>query len=207
MLALKPAPVQVAWINYVQTTGLTAIDYAVIHSEGMGVPGERLICSLRQVWTLGPIMAPFRPDLRAEPTPAPALKNGYITFGSFNNPAKLSDQTVAGWARVLLARRPGSKLLLKYAYFADPILQNATCARFAAHGIDPARLEFRGHTTGADYLKEFGDVDLALDPSPCPGGTTTSDAIAAGVPVLTLRGDDFYARIGLAVSSVPLGLP
>ncbi len=203
VLTLKPAPVQVAWINYVQTTGLTAIDY-VIHCEGMEAPATAGLF-VETVWTLGPIMAPFRADVRADPTPAPALRNGYVTFASFNNPAKLSDQTIAGWARVLLAR-PRSKLLLKYAYFADPVLQNATCARFAAHGVDPERLEFRGHTTGPDYLREFGDVDLALDPSPCPGGTTTSDAIAAGVPVLTLRGGDFYARIGLA-SLVPLGLP
>ena len=203
VLALKPAPVQVAWINYVQTTGLSAIDY-VIHCEGMDAPGTAGLF-VEKIWTLGPIMAPFRPDVRAELTPAPALRNGYVTFASFNNPAKLSEQTLAGWARVLLAR-PGSRLMLKYAYFTDPVLQEATCARFAAHGIEPERLEFHGHTVGPDYLKAFGDVDLALDPSPCPGGTTTSDAIAAGVPVLTLRGGDFYARIGLACLE-PLGLP
>lgn len=202
VFALKPAPVQVAWMNYVQSTGLSTIDY-VIHSEGMDVPGTAELFT-EKIWTLGQIVAPFRPSLRADPTPAPMLANGYVTFGSFNNPAKLSDQTIAGWARVLHAR-PGSKLILKYSFFADPVLQNATCARFAAHGVDPARLEFRGHTVGLDYLREYGDIDLALDPSPCPGGTTTSDALACGVPVLTLKGDNFYSRIGLPCLR-PLGL-
>ena len=67
------------------------------------------------------------------------------------------------------------------------------------------RSAFRGHSAGPDYLREFGDIDLALDPSPCPGGTTSSDAIANGVPVLTLRGRDFYSCIGI-VCVEPLGL-
>ena len=192
MFALKPAPVQVSWMNYVQTTGMTAMDY-VIHCESIDQPGKQALFT-EKVWMLGTVHSPFRPHVRMEPTPTPALRNGYITFGSFNNPCKLSDQTIQGWAGVLKAS-PGSKLILKYGYFADPILQNATCARFAAFGADPDRIEFRGHT--ADYLREYGDVDLALDPSPCPGGTTTWDALACGVPVLSLRGGDFYARIGL----------
>jgi predicted O-linked N-acetylglucosamine transferase (SPINDLY family) len=96
-------------------------------------------------------------------------------------------------------------LVLKYRYFVDPVLQRATCARFAAHGVRPEQIEFRGHSTGADYLLEFQDIDLALDPSPCPGGTTSCDAIANGVPLLTLRGDDFYSRIGVPVLE-PCGL-
>ncbi|MGH6956862.1 MAG: hypothetical protein ACREEW_09395 [Caulobacteraceae bacterium] len=191
MFALKPAPVQVSWMNYVQTTGMEAMDY-VIHCPSIDQPNKQALFT-ETVWPLKAVHPPFRPVVRMDATPTPALRNGYVTFGSFNNPCKLSDQTVKGWAAVLNAN-PGSKLILKYGYFADPILQNATCARFAAFGADPDRLEFRGHTT--DYLREYGDVDLALDPSPCPGGTTTWDALACGVPVLSLRGDDFYARIG-----------
>ena len=201
VFAFKPAPVQTAWINYVQSTGLKTMDY-VIHAECMDVPGTEALFT-ETPWRL-PIMAPFRPDARPEPTPTPATARGHVTFGCFNHPAKLSDQTVAAWARILNGA-PTSRLVLKYGYFVDPVLQNATCARFAAHGVDPSRIDFRGHSAGPDYLREFGDIDLALDPSPCPGGTTSSDAIANGVPVLTLRGPDFYSCIGI-VCVEPLGL-
>ena len=135
----------------------------------------------------------------------PARNKGYVTFGSFNHPAKLSDQTVAAWARVLKAA-PASRLKLKYSCYGDPVLQAETSARFLAHGIGAARLEYEGHTTGDAYEQAFAAIDIALDPSPCPGGTTTMDALSRGVPVLTLRGDDFYARLGVQ-GPVGLGLP
>lgn len=204
VFARKPAPVQVAWVNFVQTTGLDAMDY-VLHCDSMDTPGTDALFT-ETIWRTGLIMAPFRPAAdRPPPAPTPALSKGRITFGSFNNPVKLSDATVAGWARILNGR-PGSTLLLKYGPYADPVLQRAVRARFAAHGVAAERLEFQGHSQGADYLRAFQDIDLALDPSPCPGGTTTCDALANGVPVLTLKGDDFYARIGLN-AVLACGLP
>jgi len=203
VFALKPAPVQVAWINFIQTTGLEAMDY-VLHADGMQMPDIEAYFT-EQVWNIGPIMAPYRPAAeRLDPAPTPALANGHVTFGSFNNPAKLSEETVRAWAAILKAR-PGDRLVLKYSYYLDPVLQRVTQARFAGYGADPAQIEFRGHSTGVDYLREFGDIDLALDPSPCPGGTTTCDALSNGVPVLTLRGADFYSRIGLP-GVLPCGL-
>jgi len=200
----RPAPVQVAWINFVQTTGLETMDY-VLHADSMAVE-ETAQYFTEQIWPIGPIVTPCRlsPD-RQPPSPTPALKNGYVTFGSFNNPAKISEVTVQAWSRILCAR-PGDRLVLKYGYYADPVLQRATRARFAAYGVDPEQLEFRGHTTGADYWREFADIDLALDPSPCPGGTTSCDALASGVPVLTQWGYDFFSRIGVPVV-LPCGLP
>lgn len=199
----RPAPVQVAWINFVQTTGLETMDY-VLHADSMDAPGTA-DHFVEQVWRMGEIMVPYRPAAdRPEPVPTPALRNGYVTFGSFNNPAKLSEPTVQAWARILKAR-PADRLVLKYSYYLDPVLQRVTRARFAAYGVAPDQLEFRGHSTGPDYLREFADIDLALDPSPCPGGTTTCDALANGVPVLTLRGEDFFSRIGLP-ALLPCGL-
>jgi protein O-GlcNAc transferase len=204
VFARRPAPVQLAWVNFVQTTGLTAIDY-VLHCDSMAAPGDAALFT-ETIWRTGEIIAPYRPaDDRPEPTPTPALASGAITFGSFNNPMKLSDATVAAWAAILLGR-PGSTLVLKYGPYADPVLQRAVQARFAAHGVDAAQLQFRGHSSGPDYLREFQDIDLALDPSPCPGGTTTCDALANGVPVLTLAGPDFYSRIGLN-AALACGLP
>src|SRR5207253_7492363 len=113
---------------------------------------------------------PSRPAAgRLDPTPTPALKNGYVTFGSFNNPAKLDEMTVAAWA-IILSARPNDRLVLKYGYFDDPVLRRVTQARFAAYGARPEQIEFRGHSTGADYLREFQDIDLAVDPSPAIGG-------------------------------------
>jgi predicted O-linked N-acetylglucosamine transferase (SPINDLY family) len=203
MFTLRPAPVQIGWINFMQTTGLTCMDY-VMHADSMEVPGTEAYFT-EEIWRTGPIMAPYRPPAdRSDPVPTPALRNGYVTFGSFNNPAKLNDATVAAWAAILRAR-PSAKLVLKYALFLDPVLQRATRARFAGFGADPAQLEFRGHSTGPDYTREFQDIDLALDPSPVPGGTTTVDAIANGVPVLVLKGEDFYARTPLPLL-LPCGL-
>jgi protein O-GlcNAc transferase len=200
----RPAPVQVAWINFVQTTGLACMDY-VLHADSMNVPGTEQYFS-ETIWHVGPIVAPSRPAAeRPDPVATPAIKNGHVTFGSFNNPAKLSEVTVAAWARILRARA-GDRLVLKYGYYVDMVLQRVTQARFAAHGVRPEQLVFSGHSTGLDYWRSFQDIDLALDPSPCPGGTTTCDALANGVPVLTQWGDDFYARIGVPVV-LPCGLP
>jgi predicted O-linked N-acetylglucosamine transferase (SPINDLY family) len=203
LFAYRPAPIQAAWINFVQTTGLTCMDY-ILHADSMTAPGTEAYFT-EEIWRIGPIVAPSRPAAgRLDPVPTPALKNGYVTFGSFNNPAKLSELTIAAWS-LILRERPRDRLVLKYGPFKDPVLQRVTQARFAAYGARPEQLEFRGHTSGADYLREFQDIDLALDPTPCPGGTTSCDALANGVPVLTLKGDDFYARIGLPVL-LPCGL-
>jgi predicted O-linked N-acetylglucosamine transferase (SPINDLY family) len=202
--AYRPAPVQVAWINFVQTTGLACMDY-VLHCDGMAVPGTEAFFT-EEIWSLGELMSPSRPAAdRPDPSPTPALKNGYVTFGSFNNPAKLDEMTVAAWALILRAR-PADKLVLKYSYFIDPVLQRATRARFAAYGAQPEQLEFRGHSKGLEYLREFQDIDLALDPSPCVGGTTTHDALSNGVPVLAHLGDNYYAR-GAPCTVLPLGIP
>ncbi|MDQ0462675.1 putative O-linked N-acetylglucosamine transferase (SPINDLY family) [Caulobacter ginsengisoli] len=204
MFAHRAAPVQAAWINFVQTTGLTRMDY-VLHCDSAAAPGTAELFT-EQVWHTGEVFIPYRPpEGRPPPHPTPALASGVVTFGSFNHPVKLSDATVAAWARILKGH-PNGRLLLKYRYFIDPVLQRATQARFAAHGVVPERIVFAGHTTGPDYLNAFAAVDLALDPSPAPGGTTTCDALANGVPVLTLRGPDFYSRIGVC-AALGVGLP
>ena len=197
VFARKAAPTQVAWINFVQTTGLERMDY-VLHADSMAAPGTAELF-VEQVVSMGDVVIPYRPHTERPPaSPTPALARGQITFGSYNHPVKLSDATVAAWSRILKGR-PDARLVLKYRYFIDPVLQAATRARFLAAGVAPARIEFRGQSDGADYLASFAEIDLALDPSPCPGGTTTCDAVANGVPVLTLAGSDFYSRIGVLV--------
>ena len=204
VFARRAAPVQAAWINFVQTTGLARMDY-VLHADSMAAPGTAALFT-ETVVSMGEIIIPYRPHAGRPPTPpAPALSRGTITFGSFNHPAKLSDATVLAWSRILKGR-PGSRLVLKYRYFIDPVLQAVTRARFAAEQVAAERIEFRGQSDGPDYLAAFAEIDLALDPSPCPGGTTTADALANGVPVLTLAGPDFYSRIGIQ-GVMAAGLP
>jgi predicted O-linked N-acetylglucosamine transferase (SPINDLY family) len=203
VFTLRPAPIQIAWINFMQTTGLDCMDY-VLHADSMEVPGDERYFT-EEIWRTGEIMAPYRPSAERLPSvPTPALKNGHVSFGSFNNPTKLNDATVAAWAAILRAM-PTAKLVLKYGYYDDPVLRRVMQARFTGYGANPDQLEFRGHSTGADYTREFQDIDLALDPSPAPGGTTTVDAIANGVPVLVLKGDDFYSRTPLPLL-LPCGL-
>ena len=200
----RAAPVQVSWMNYLQTTGIERMDY-VMHTDSMAADGTDVLFT-EQVRRTGVVLNPFRPDAAAlAPVPTPALASGQMTFGSFNHPCKLSDATVAAWARIVTGT-PGSKLVLKYRYFVDPVLQRVTLARFAGHGVATSRIEFRGHTTGEAYRSEFNDIDLALDPSPAPGGTTTLEALSNGVPVITLKGDTFYTRIGLC-ALLGCGLP
>lgn len=204
IFARRAAPVQIAWINFVQTTGLPQMDY-VLHSDSMNAPGTDELFT-ETVWRMGDITIPYRPSqTRLPPTPPPALANGRVTFSCFNNPAKISGQTVSAWARILKAC-PSSVLLLKYNYFTDPTVQRAFRARFNAYGVEGERILFEPHSKAEEYVQSFARVDLALDPSPCPGGTTTCDALANGVPVLTLAGDNFYSRIGIqgvAVSGLP----
>jgi len=197
VFAYKPAPVQAAWINFFQTTGLPQMDY-VFHAASDDPPDTVGLFS-EQIWPLGPVFTPFRPAAgRLPPAPTPARATDLVTFGSFNHPAKLSPEALSTWGD-LLRNKPDSRLFLKYRYFVDPVLQRATQSRFAARGVAPERLVFAGHSTGEDYFKAFQDVDLMLDSWPAPGSTTTLEALSNGVPVLAMVGEapntgGFYAR-------------
>ena len=202
MFGLKPAPIQVSWMNYVQTTGMPAMDY-VLHPDGFIVPGAQAHM-VETIWPIGPVMSPFRPDPRPDPSPTPAKAAGFVTFASYNHPIRLNDQTLEAWARILL-RTPGSRLILRYRSSVDEVLQNVTLMRFAARGVAPDRIQFHGQIAQPDYYRSYAEIDIALDPAPCPGGTTSMDAVANGVPVLTFAGQDYYSRTGI-VAVGPLGL-
>ena len=202
VFARRAAPVQASWMNYVQTTGLEEMDY-LLHPDCLDVPGAQDQCT-ETLWHIGPEMGPFRPDERPAPTPTPARANGFVSFGSYTNPVRLSEETFDGWSR-LLHRVPASRLVLRYGYYADEVLQNSVLMRFAARGVEVERIQFRGHAGQPEYYRSYAEIDLALDPAPCPAGTTSLDALANGVPVLTLAGGDYYSRIGVA-NTGPMGL-
>jgi predicted O-linked N-acetylglucosamine transferase (SPINDLY family) len=191
--ALKPAPVQAALYD-LTTTGMTAVDAWItdrwLHPPGSG---ERFAERLVAVPSLYNHIAPSpSPPL----APLPSVARGVVTFGSFNNLAKMTPEVVALWSRVL-AGVPGSRLLLKYLNrYAAPEVAELVRARFAAHGIGAERLELRsGRLPRAAQLALLNEVDIALDPFPFTGCTTTFEALWMGVPVVTLEGSRFLSRM------------
>ena len=203
--ALKPAPVQVALYD-LTTTGMAAVD-AWITDPLIHPPGET---TERFVETL--VRVPCLVN-HAAPSPSPPLMrppsagSGRVTFGSFNNPAKVTDRVIALWAEVLDAV-PGSRLLLKYlSRYGSPEMARLIGDRFAAHGIGPDRLELRsGRLPRMAQLALLNEVDIALDPFPFNGCTTTFEALWMGVPVVTLEGSRFLGRMsGSFLRHVGLG--
>ncbi|HEY2134649.1 MAG TPA: tetratricopeptide repeat protein [Xanthobacteraceae bacterium] len=195
----KPAPVQVTWLGYPATTGLESIDYritdAVADPPGAagGLHTERLI-------RLPNGFLCYRPFDHAGPVaPLPARTAGHVTFGSFNNFAKLSPRTIASWAEVM-RRVPDARLLLKATQFKDAVSRERARAAFAAAGIAGERIEILPPMPdAAEHLALYGRVDIALDPLTYNGTTTTCEALWMGVPVVTMRGDRHASRVGASI--------
>jgi predicted O-linked N-acetylglucosamine transferase (SPINDLY family) len=204
VFARKPAPVQLSWLGFWGTTGLSAIDY--ILSDATTIPaGEEALYS-ETVFRL-PVnrFCYHAPHFAPAPAPPPCLAGGPVTFGSFNDTRKLSGDVIQLWARIL-HETPGTRLLLKSSPLADPALRRTSLAAFADHGVTAERLILRASTPHPDMLAEYADVDIALDPFPFSGGMTSCEALWMGVPVVTLPGRRAVSRQTLGFLQV-LGLP
>jgi protein O-GlcNAc transferase len=198
VFARRPAPVQVTFNGYVNTTGLASMDYRItdLCHDPPGTSdhfySERLFRLPRSCWCFA-----GRGDAGA-PGPLPALRNGFVTFACFNKIAKLSDSAVRVFARVMDAV-PGSRLV---AVAIGGSHNGAAVRRLEALGIPADRLRVLGRApTPADYLRRFRDVDISLDTFPFNGITTTCDSLWAGVPVVSLEGRTFVSRAGLGILS------
>lgn len=202
--AWKPAPIQVTWLGYFATTGLSAMDYLI--ADPWTLPeGEEPFFS-ETIWRLPETRLCFTaPRERVAVSALPAEVNGYITFGCFNHLTKVNNQVIALWARILEAV-PGSRLFLKATQLREPETRRSLLARFAMCGISSERLILEGATPRAEYLAAYHRVDIALDPFPYTGGTTTAETLWMGVPVLTLAGAHFLARQGVGLL-MNAGLP
>ena len=183
----RPAPVQASWLGYPGTTGLSSIDYLVMDAISAPPDAER--------WCVEALARlPYGRFSYMPPSYAPAVvepasrRGGPLTFGSFNNVAKLGPEVVQLWAKVLAAS-PGSRLVLKWKSLGDAATRERVAGAFAAAGLAPERLELRGRSPHAQMLAEYGDIDIALDPFPFSGGLTSCEALWMGVPVVTLPGD------------------
>ncbi len=202
VFAMRAAPVQASFLGYPHSTGMSRIDWLIgdatvsptdqahLFSEGIAQLPDSVFC-----W------APVDDYPLPPPRPAAAA----LVFGSFNNAMKLSPRTIALWSSVLQAL-PDSRLLLKAPSLRDPAVQARFIDLFERHGVARERLMLRGPSALAEMMQEYGEVDIALDPAPYNGGTTTLQALWMGVPVLTLAGDNFVSRMGASFMTA-LGRP
>ena len=199
VFARKPAPVQVTWLGYPNTTGLAAMDYRLTDRfadpEGMT---ERY--HTETLLRLPESFSCYRPpDAAPEVGALPSGEGGSVTFGSLNNRSKIGPEVIALWARVLHGV-PGSRLMLKGKGYDDESVQQALRDAFRIHGIDEERLRLHGgYDTHAKHLRRYREIDIALDPFPYNGTTTTCDALWMGVPVVTLAGTTHVARVGVSL--------
>jgi protein O-GlcNAc transferase len=198
VFARKPAPVQISYIGYPNTTGLTAMDYRISDGE-MDPRGladsmyvEKLLRMPHSQWCYRP------PAGTPAVNPLPALQRGVITFGSLHTFAKLNRKVISLWAQVL-TRLADSKLLIAGAPAGDA--RGRLYGQFAAHGIDSSRIELVGKLNFDDYLRLYHRIDIGLDAYPYTGGTTTCESLWMGVPVVTLAGKYGVARAGASLLS------
>jgi predicted O-linked N-acetylglucosamine transferase (SPINDLY family) len=202
LFALKPAPVQMLTQGYLDTSGLSAMDYFV--TDRWVVPPEDEGSFSENILRLPNAHFCFAPTGLDIPVTARAAGEP-LTLGSFNNWNKVSGETLALWARVM-AEIPDCRLFLKSGRFDDPVLRAEAIGQLAAHGVSESRLIVEGFTTREDLLAAYNRVDIGLDPFPYNGCTTTIEALWMGVPVVALRGKRSVARASEAILTV-VGAP
>ncbi|GAB4404718.1 MAG: tetratricopeptide repeat protein [Rhodoferax sp.] len=200
IMAQRPAPVQISWLGYPATTGLTAIDYKFT-DEVTDPPGADAQYSER-LYRMQTLFCCYRPHIRNplwryQPAflvqPTPALKNGYVTFGSCNNLGKLTDEVLTLWGE-LIRSNPTHRLLIEGKNFDDPEFAQDFSSRCQRLGIPAERLKLVALDYKNQYLT-YHQIDIALDPFPLTGGTTSFDLLWMGVPLVSMRGRDFKGRL------------
>ncbi len=204
VFAHRPAPVMVSWLGYFATTGLDCMD-AVLLDHWHAPQGmehlfvERIIRLPAGRFCYQPVS--FAPELST----LPCLSKGPVTFGSFNNTAKYNNEVFILWAKILKAV-PDSRLVLKWRTFQDDALRESVLAFFERQCIDPGRIELRGPSFHVEVLKQYADIDIALDSFPFNGGLTSCEALWMGVPIVTWPQSRVVGRQTFAFLSA-IGLP
>jgi predicted O-linked N-acetylglucosamine transferase (SPINDLY family) len=200
VFAWKPAPVQASWLGYSGTTGMSQIDYII--GDPFVAPKKEEGHFTEKIWRLPESYLCFTPPaVPVEIGPLPILTTGHITFGCFNNLAKMGDDVLALWSRMLHAIS-GSKLFLRNRHLSDSAVLENTVKRFATHGIASNRLILEGtYSTRTELFEAYNLVDIALDPFPYAGTTTSVEGLWMGVPVITKRGDRFLSHVGESIVS------
>lgn len=206
LFARKPAPVQASWIGYPATTGLATMDYKIVDAN-TDPPGMTERYYTENLIRLPGSFLCYLPErIAPDIYPLPALSNGYITFGSFNNLAKISDEIAAIWGE-LLRELPTARFILKAKGIASERARTDVKEMFRRQGINADRIELLPYIPGqSEHLAVYNKVDIALDTFPYNGTTTTCEALYMGVPVISLAGTAHASRVGASLLSIS-GLP
>ncbi|MBI5153648.1 tetratricopeptide repeat protein, partial [Candidatus Poribacteria bacterium] len=199
LFARKPAPVSLSYLGYPNTTGLEAVDY-FLADEWTDPPGEHDALFSERLFHLPRCLLCYRPQQDLPPVgPLPARANGYVTFGSFNNLPKYTPQVIALWSDLLKAV-PNSRLRLKAKWFVDEGTRELFHNQFIANGVEGGRVDL------IDFTTSMNDLDIALDPFPYNGATTTCQALWMGLPVVSWIGKCHSARVTASLlNTVGLG--
>jgi tetratricopeptide (TPR) repeat protein len=206
LFALKPAPVQMTWIGYPDTTGLTTIDYRITDAIA-DPPGMTERLHTEELLRLPGCFLCYNPGAEfPDPNSLPFKANGFITFGSMSNFSKITPQLLDIWSEVLL-QTPGSRLILRYRGQERERIARDIGQHLEQKGVTADRLELLGHASSVvEQLTGYNRMDIALDTFPYNGTTTTCEALWMGVPVLSLAGQTHVARVGASLLTA-VGLP
>jgi protein O-GlcNAc transferase len=193
---LKPAPIQVTWLGYLSTTGISAIDYRLTDHKA-DPPGLSDEYHVEKLWRLPRTAWCYTPYAEAPAIVQPPCEmNKFVTFGCLNSPHKLTPPILQLWAKILLGV-PLSRLILHVSPRTSR--QAELLEFFSANGIAVERISLVGRLPIDQYLAAYNSVDIALDTWPCSGGTTTCDALWMGVSVVTLAGELSFSRTGASI--------
>lgn len=201
VFAWRPAPVQVAWLGFFASTGVAEMDYILVDPVSVPPAGREFLSE--QPWYVPQTRLCFTPPLTGRPlgvSELPALRNGHVTFGSFQIFSKLSGSALSTWARVL-EQVPGSRLRLQSWQLGYEGARKDLLQRLGAVGVSADRVTLHGGSPRDDYLEAHGEVDIILDTFPFPGGTTTAEALWMGVPTVTRTGRTLLERQGESLLS------
>jgi len=194
VFALRPAPVQVSWLGYFATTGLSSIDAVLLDAGHVTQDTSKYF--VEQIYQLNHCRFFYNPVSWAKEYPIsnlPASKNGFITFGSFNSTSKLNETVINVWSKILNSVQ-NSKLVLKWRTFIDPLTVELFKDKFVRNGVNPNNIEFQSASFHSDLFKEYDKIDIALDPFPFTGGLTSCEALWMGLPIVTLPQSHVVSR-------------
>ncbi len=194
VFARRPAPIQVSYLGYGNTTGLSTVDYWL--SDNVADPVGEPRRHTEELVRLRHGILCYTPP-REAPTcaPPPAAKNGFLTFGSFNRRVKTNPQVIRLWSEIL-RRLPTSRLVLKDSKYSSPEIRATAQVEFARNGVTADRVTFLPRSESMrEHLAQYSQIDVALDPFPYGGSTTSCEALWMGVPVLTLSGNCYVGRM------------
>ncbi|HET6149354.1 MAG TPA: FkbM family methyltransferase [Polyangia bacterium] len=201
LFAARVAPVQMTYLGYPNTTGLHTVDWRITDAWA-DPPGQTEALHSEELLRVAGGFLCFRPHPGSpEPGPLPALARGRVTFGSFNQAAKISPATMTLWAEIL-RQVPGARLCIKGPGFSDPATRAAFERSLALSPLAGLPVELWGHLPDERvHLGAYGQIDIALDTWPYAGTTTTCEALWMGVPVVTLAGRSHASRVGASLLS------